>query len=747
MDPVAVRPEQQFIWHGPALFVFDSRGKAGDLDGLAGFWFRETRFLRDLSLTLNDSPPWACAVGRAGQREAMLGFTYPELAEGSGGGTGIAGDRIPRDAAQIPWRAVDGVLRYTLDFDRLTAGLTLTNRSAQAIDLVVTWRLSADYVDLLEAGGRAVNPRPTVVAVPGGSGGQSGGLRFECSVEGLTYRTAIEAEGPAPWEVGAEQLRTRLHLPPQESLALRLVIGAEDHEPMPDESAIDRRESRIAAWRRRVSRVAAPGDATAVGVINQAMDDLGSMALLEGAEDEWLAPAAGMPFYPALFGRDAITATWQASMLDQGEQLEHVLTRLGRLQGTRLDPTRDEEPGRIVHSVRRGPLARLRKNPFDRYYADHASPFMFVIGLAQLYAWTGRKDLLARHWDTALRIHDWAGEYGDRDKDGYVEYLTQAPGGPKNQGWKDSGDGIIDELGRPVAAPIATCEVQGYWFSALQLTAALAAAHGHFGDAKAYWQESQQLKERFNRDWWMPEEGFVALAMDRDKRLIRSITSNPGHCLAAGIVSAEHVPPLVGRMFQSDLWSGWGMRTLSSLHPAFNPTGYHLGSVWAVENATIALGLRRYGFDARALDVAGAIFDLARMFESHRVPEAVGGYARGEVPHPGAYPRANLIQAWNQSAAVSLLQTMLGLEPVAPLDVLMIDPVLPSWLPQVTLENLRIGGATVTLRFWRDRDHRSHGEIIKKRGTLRLIRQPPLESLTTSVSERVSRLVDGLVHA
>jgi glycogen debranching enzyme len=166
-----------------------------------------------------------------------------------------------------------------------------------------------------------------------------------------------------------------------------------------------------------------------------------------------------------------------------------------------------------------------------------------------------------------------------------------------------------------------------------------------------------------------------------------------------------------------------------------------------VENATIAQGLRRYGFDARALDVAGAIFDLARMFETHRVPEAVGGYARGEVPHPGAYPRANPIQAWNQSAAVSLLQTILGLEPVAPLDVLMIDPVLPSWLPQVTLENLRVGGATVTLRFWRDRDHKSHGEIIKKRGTLRLIRQPPLESLTTSVSERVSRLEDGLVHA
>jgi glycogen debranching enzyme len=747
MAPVAIRPEEHFIWHGPSLFVFDSSGEAGRQNPLSGFWFRETRFLRELSLTLNDDPPWHCAVGRSSQREAMIGLTYPELAERGGGGTGIAGDEIPENDAKVPWRAVEAVLRFTLDFDRLTAGLVLTNRSARAIDLRVAWRLGADYADLLEVDGSVMRPAPSVQTVPGKSGGQLGMLRFDGTSEGESYRTVVEAEGPSSWEVGPEGLRTTIHLSPQDSLALRLSVTARDNEPMPDEAGIDRREDRVALWRRRLTRVSAAADPATVQSINQAMDDLGSMALLEGPEDEWLAPAAGMPFYPALFGRDAITATWQASLLDQGEQLDHALTRLGRLQGSRLDPSRDEEPGRIVHSVRRGPLARLGKNPFDRYYADDASPFMFVIGLAQLYAWTGRKDVLARHWDTALRIHDWAGEYGDRDRDGYIEYLTHAPGGPKNQGWKDSGDGIIDELGRTVEAPIATCEVQGYWFSALQLTAALAAARGRFGDAKAYWRESQQLKERFNRDWWMPEEGFIGLAMDRDKRLIRSITSNPGHCLAAGIVSADHVPPLVGRMFQPDLWSGWGVRTLSSLHPSYNPVGYHLGSVWAVENATIALGLRRYGFDARALDVAGGIFDLARLFGGDRVPEAVGGYPRGEVPHPGAYPRANPIQAWNQSAAVSLLQTMLGLEPVAPLDVLLIDPVLPSWLPELTLENLRVGGATVTLRFWRDQDQKSHGEIVKKRGTLRLIRQPPPESLNTSVTERVSRFVDGLVHA
>jgi glycogen debranching enzyme len=412
-----------------------------------------------------------------------------------------------------------------------------------------------------------------------------------------------------------------------------------------------------------------------------------------------------------------------------------------------MDPSRAEEPGRIVHSVRRGPLARTGKNPFDRYYGDHASPFLFVIGLAQLYAWTGKRDTLERHWDTARRVLDWARETGDRDGDGYVEYFTQASGGPANQGWKDSGDGIIDEQGRILDPPIATCEVQGYWFAALQLFSALCAARGQLGDAKAYWNEARELRERFNRDWWMPEERFVGLALDRDKRLARTITSNPGHCLACGIVSAEHVPELAGRAFLPDLWSGWGLRTLSDKHPSYNPVGYHLGSVWTVENATFALGLRRYGFHARALDIAEGVFSLAKLYENLRVPEAVGGYPRMEWPHPGAYPRANPVQAWNQSAPALLLQVILGMEPVAPIDLLVVDPALPSWLPEITLENLRVGGATATIRFWRDRDFRSHAEIVRQRGTLHLLRQPPPESQTVSVRDRLTAFVDGLVHA
>jgi glycogen debranching enzyme len=455
---------------------------------------------------------------------------------------------------------------------------------------------------------------------------------------------------------------------------------------------------------------------------------------------------AGIPLYPALFGRDTLTVGWQAAMLDQGAILDASLARLGRMQSDRVDEWRDEEPGRIPFQVRQGPLARLNLNPYSAYYADFASPLMFVISLAHLFSWTGEKECLARHWDTARRILDWAREYGDRDGDGYLEYLSRSSSGTKNQGWKDSGNAILYEDGRPVPAPLATCELQGYWFAAQQLMAVMSWVMGERDSAKALWRSAMELKARFNRDWWLPDEKFFALALDAEKRIARSVASNVGHCLAAGIIDDEHIPPVVGRLFAPDMFSGWGIRTLSTAHPSYNPLSYHLGTVWPVENATIAFGLRRFGFDERAADLAKATIDLAFLYELGRIPECVGGYSRSEFPHPGAYPRANPLQAWNQSAFPLLLHTLLGLQPVALLDLLVVDPVLPPWLPEVIVRGLRLGGATATLRFWRDDSGNSHGEVVRKRGTLHLVHQPPLESLRHGMRDRFSALVESVWH-
>ena len=248
---------------------------------------------------------------------------------------------------------------------------------------------------------------------------------------------------------------------------------------------------------------------------------------------------AGMPLYPAYFGRDGLTAGWQAASLDSGEALAASLTRLGRLQSDRFDDWRDEQPGRIPYQVRTGPLAILNLNPYSSYYADYASPLMYVISLANLWAWSGNRRHLEQHRDTVRRILDWARDHGDLDRDGYLEYHTRSSKGTKNQGWKDSGDAIVYDDGSPVPPPIATCELQGYWYIAQELMAMMSWIMGAREDARGHRQSAAALKERFNRDWWVEDQHFYALALDPAKRQVRAVTSNVGHCLASGIIDRE----------------------------------------------------------------------------------------------------------------------------------------------------------------------------------------------------------------
>jgi glycogen debranching enzyme len=264
-------------------------------------------------------------------------------------------------------------------------------------------------------------------------------------------------------------------------------------------------------------------------------------------------------------------------------------------------------------------------------------------------------------------------------------------------------------------------------------------------DGAAYAKSAALLKQRFNRDWWLDEEQFFALALDPHKRQVRAVTSNVGHCVACGIIDDEHLPAVVGRMFAPDLFSGWGIRTLSSAHAFYNPVSYHRGTVWAVEQGTIVFGLRRFGFDARALDLAGAMFDLAQLYPEYRIPECVGGDARGDYPTPGAYPRANTPQLWNATIVPLLVQTMLGLLPIGAAETLLIDPALPAWAPEIVVRGLRVGGATISLRCWRDED-RSKWEVLDKRGTLHVVRQPAPESLSAGVGDRAGALIETLLR-
>ena len=729
-----VRPGIHCAWNGPSLLVTNDSAGVGD-STLSGFYFRETRYLSRLELLLNNERPFCCSTAEVDGSRLEASYVYPPVDVGKGGGSGSGAQSAHKG---ILSRGLDLMISCRVRPASLEACLRITNRWSDHAETTVSWLLAADYADVSEAQGGERRQEATVSAEPTASG-----VRFRYQHPSLPLVTEIAAE-PTEWSFADGRLSSRILLKRQSTAELRLVVRCIDSDNLIDPEGESEREHRVQRWLQSLVSVDSRCDSTFVTVLRRAAADLGSLALLEGSEDEWLAPAAGIPLYQGIWGRDALTAVWQASILDCGAMAECTLNRLGRTLGRCTDAERDEEPGRVLQQQRRGPLARLGITPFDRYYADYASPFDFIFALGHAYAWNGNKGFLQHHWDSACRILEWARQYADKDGDGYLEYQTMNPAGPTHQGWKDSDNAVVHADGRQAEGPIAACEVQGYYYAALQMMSALSGVMQEPGMAVKLWHAAQELKSRFNRDYWMQDEGFIVLGLDGRKRQIQALTSNAGQCLATGIVSDDHVPQLVKRLFEPELFSGWGIRTLSTDNPAYNPLDYHLGSVWLVENATIIFGLRRYGFDDYAVSLTRALYDLARLWPAGRVPECVGGYSRNEHSHPGAYPRANGLQAWNQSAWALILHTILGLRPLAFLDTLVLDPALPEWFPEVTLKQLRVGRAAVSLRFYRSHTGESHFEVLEKSGTLHLVRQQPINSLTASIWDRLGALTESL---
>ena len=732
-----VQPHILYAWRGPSLLIVTTEGRCAADQPLSGYYFREARFLHILQLAINGEAPWLCEAASIDTDRLDFNFVYPEIKTPGGGGTGQSGDEEVINAQGLPERALAIQLSYRTGIAALDVTLIVENRSRRTVAFTLSWDVGADYADILEA---QSGSREQQAAVDVSASGDA--VVWTYRHEDLAYRTQLHHDGRWQFRDGRLAADVRLAAQQRETISLRIEPRTSRHDI--DSAGAEERAHALEQWRAAMTRVEVPGNRVFERAFANNVRDIASFPLLEGERDEWLSMQAGMPLYPAFFGRDGVTAGWQGALLDRGDSLDAALCKLTRLQSDRFDDWRDEQPGRIPYQMRSGPLALLNKNPYAAYYADYASPLMFVISLANLWAWTGDRRRVAPHWDAARRIMEWAREHGDMDRDGYLEYQTRSSMGTKNQGWKDSGDAIIYEDGSPVRPPIATCELQGYWYLAQELMALLSWVMGARDDAAGYRASAKDLKARFNRDWWMDDEHCVALALDPAKRQVRAVTSNAGHCLACGIVEAERIPALVGRLFAPDMFSGWGIRTLSTEHAFYDPLSYHRGTVWAVEQATVIFGLRRFGFDARALDLTRALFDLSQLYPEDRIPECVGGYARGERPTPGAYPRANTPQLWNATAFPLALQTMLGLLPVAAIDTLIIDPALPDWIPELVVRDLRIGNAKVTLRCWRDADGTSRWKVLHQQGTLRVVRQPAPESLSAGWLERIGALLQSM---
>jgi glycogen debranching enzyme len=466
-------------------------------------------------------------------------------------------------------------------------------------------------------------------------------------------------------------------------------------------------------WVDRTTRFAT-GDGTVNAAVLQAVDDLAGLRLhvfnqlAETANadapkptdatmdvDVWV-PAAGVPWFVTLFGRDSLVVSLQTLALSE-HFAAGALRSLGALQATAYDPERDMEPGKIIHEIRRGELARLHLIPHTPYYGTHDATTLFVWTAAESWRWHGSRahtDQIRHAVDSALA---WIDRDGDRDGDGLQEYGTRAThGGYFNQGWKDSGEAIRHADGSLPKLPIALCELQGYVVAAKRAWADVleAAYHEHLA-AQRLRDDAQRLADLIEERFWWPEEHTYYLGLDGDKRPIESVASNPGHLLWAEAITPERAADVAARLLAPDMWSGWGVRTLSTAHVSYNPMSYQLGSVWPHDNACIVAGFCRYGLDEQAAQIIAGMTDATTYFSQHQPPELFAGFARRDGGFPVPYVDANSPQAWAAGAVVQVITAILGLVPNAMAHTLTLRPALPAGWEYVSVQNLHVGDAVV----------------------------------------------------
>ena len=533
----------------------------------------------------------------------------------------------------------------------------------------------------------------------------------EFADQGFPARTLVHLT-PAPDEADGGAARYRMRLAPGERWQLGVAVqwllnGTPELDAAAFEAGLrdDRRErdASLAAWWRSAPRLQAPAETALELTWAQSLADLAALRLRWAGSG--MVPAAGLPWFMTLFGRDTLITSFQELLLGP-EAAAGALRALAEAQAETDDPERDAEPGKIVHELRRGKTARIWT---DRYYGTVDATPLFLVLLSEQWRWSGDDGLVLELEGAARRALDWIDSFGDRDGDGFVEYLRRARHGIDNQNWKDSWNSMVFHDGSLAPAPIAPVEVQGYVYDA-KLRMAELARRVWRDEATAVRLEGEAatLRERFDAAFWLPERGWYALGLDAEKRPVDALASNMGHLLWSGIVPAERVAEVAAKLVSGPLWSGWGVRTLAADEPAFDPLEYHNGTVWPHDNSLIALGLAQAGRRAEAERVVRALLDCAPFFE-YRLPELFAGGERQPDEAPGVVPTSARPQAWAAGTPLLLLRAQLGLEPDPEARALRVTAdTLPAWLEGFVLDRIpAFGRAVARARRERHRVRRS----------------------------------------
>jgi glycogen debranching enzyme len=623
-----------------------------------GLWFRDCRFLCAHELRIGGELPRLLTATDAAGTEAVHELTNSDVSMRI---------RIERRVE------AEGALRQRI---------CVQSYRREPVRVPLELRLGADFEPMLEL--RGIVERHERPAPEAGPSGFSAVGR-----DGVRRTTAIRAT-PEPRVKDDGSLVFDLDLPPRGGADL--VVDFEVSEQKDGEPS-----ARIPPPPRDAGTRVTTDDQLFNRILERSLDD---MDLLRSNLDGHPFYAAGIPWFATLFGRDSIIAAFQTLSFVPGIA-EGTLRLLASRLGTTRDDERDEDPGKVLHELRVGEPANLGETPFARYYGSVDSTPLFLCLLGRHADWSGSLDLFRELRGPAEAALEWIDRYGDLDGDGLVEYQRRSPHGLVTQGWKDSFDGVPDDGGEPLAAPVALVEVQGYVIRAKRLMARMFELDGEGARAERLRAESEELVERLER-FWVEDPGCYAIGLDADKRPGSGLTSNQGHLLWCDAVSAERAQAIRDVLMGPDMFTGWGVRTLAASHPAYNPVGYHTGSVWPHDSALLAFGLRRYGFDEDFTLIFEGLLEAASRFDDYRLPELFGGFAREELDEPVPYPVACRPQAWAAGSIPLLLKWGLGLSPDALNKRLrIVRPSLPRWLERVEVSGLALGNARIDLRFER----------------------------------------------
>ena len=699
---VEVGPPQIAIHQGQTVLISDHDGQiVWPTD--KGLYYLDTRLISAWSIYANGTPWVLLNGGPIAYYAARIFLTNADILTQDG-------TIAARTLGFVISREIDGGLHEDLD---------ITNFGSKSVRFNLEVSIRCDFADTFDVKSNRIIRRGQITT------------QWAPESQTLTniYRNADFMRGVVITASDAPALYANGRLTFDVSLApgatwhvcLRYdLVDGDKRLAAPSDCVAHDAENRHAAtlrdWQQRVLKITTSNEEY-YRFFHQAIDDMAALRLPSGGGDHMVfLPAAGLPWFMAPFGRDSLIVSLQ-NITVYPEFARGALEVLGGLQAKERDEYRDAEPGKIMHELRYGELAHFKLIPHTPYYGTADATPLWLITLHAAWRATGDRDLLDQHLKTAEACLEWIDHDGDRDGDGFQEYQTRSSAGYENMGWKDSGDAVVYPDGTLVRGPKALCELQGYVYDAWRRMAQMYAALGNMPRANDLRNKAARLFEQFNAAFWDEAGGFYAYGLDGDKKPVLSVASNPGHCLWSGIVPPERAARVVKRLMAPDMWSGWGIRTLSAGHVAFNPNSYQLGSVWPHDNSIIAMGFKRYGFAAEAARIARDISGAASFFQGNQLPELYAGTQRDGTNFPVQYLGANVPQAWAAGSAFMLLQAVLGLVPDAPRGRLYIDPSLPAWMSDVTVSNLTVGKQNLSIRFWRDGETTRH-EVLDGDGTM-----------------------------